>query len=114
VCLAIPGKVVECAADEALVDFHGNTVRVSTVLTPQVRVGSWVLVHAGFAIAELDEQEARETWDYLRQALTDEPYVGDGTPAAPSSNDVLPLPTGPKAEHRDVGGYAKDDERGVV
>jgi len=112
VCLAIPGKVIECAADEALVDFHGNTLRVSTVLTPQVRVGSWVLVHAGFAITELDEQEARETWDYLRQALADEPRLADGTPAAPSTGDIQPPPTVPGAEQRDAGGRAHDDERG--
>jgi hydrogenase expression/formation protein HypC len=70
-CLAVPGKVIECSGDEAVVDLQGNTLRVSKVLTPEVGTGDWVLVHAGFAIAQLDEAEALETWDYLRQVLGD-------------------------------------------
>jgi hydrogenase expression/formation protein HypC len=68
-CLAVPGKVIDKAADEATVDLQGNRLKVSLVLTPEAAVGDWVLVHAGFAISQLDEQEARETWDYLRQVL---------------------------------------------
>jgi hydrogenase expression/formation protein HypC len=37
-------------------------------MTPDVAVGDWVLVHAGFSISKLDEAEARETWEYLRAA----------------------------------------------
>lgn len=72
-CLAVPGKVIRCNGDDAVVDLQGNTLKVSRILTPQVNTGDWVLVHAGFAITQLDEQEARETWDYLRQALAEEP-----------------------------------------
>ena len=56
-----------------------------TVQAPEVKVGDWVLVHAGFTISQLDEQEARETWDYLRQALgedADEVLGPPGTDAA--------------------------------
>ncbi|MBU0637282.1 MAG: HypC/HybG/HupF family hydrogenase formation chaperone [Planctomycetes bacterium] len=67
-CLAVPGKIVECDEAEALVDMQGNRLKVSLALTPEAGPGDWVLVHAGFAITELDEQEALETWDYLRQA----------------------------------------------
>lgn len=67
-CLAVPGRILQCEADDALVDLQGNRVRISRVLTPDTSPGDWVLVHAGFAIATVDEAEALETWDYLQQA----------------------------------------------
>ncbi|HPM22407.1 MAG TPA: HypC/HybG/HupF family hydrogenase formation chaperone [Phycisphaerae bacterium] len=70
-CLAVPGQIIACHGDEATVDLQGNQLKVSRVLTPEAVVGDWVLVHAGFAITQLDEAEARETWDYLQQALGD-------------------------------------------
>ncbi len=70
-CLAVPAKVVDCQGDRATVDLQGSTLEVSTALTPEVGTGDWVLVHAGFAITQLDEQEARETWEYLREAFGD-------------------------------------------
>lgn len=66
-CLAVPGKIVERNDTEALVDLQGNRLKISTVLTPEASVGDWVLVHAGFAITMVSEEDARETWDYLRQ-----------------------------------------------
>lgn len=78
-CLAVPAQVIETNGDEAVVDLQGSTLKISKVLTPEVDVGSWVLVHAGFSISELDEAEARETWDYLEQALG-EPLAGERPP----------------------------------
>jgi len=66
-CLAVPGKIVEKSSEIALVDIMGNRMEVSTVLTPDAGVNDWVLVHAGFAIAEIDEAAARETWGYLQE-----------------------------------------------
>lgn len=74
-CLAVPGKILERRGDEALVDMQGNRLTVSMVLTPEATEADWVLVHAGFAIATLDEKDALETWDYLRQALGDDPTL---------------------------------------
>ena len=82
-CLAVPGKVIERQDDEAIIDLQGNRLRVSTVLTPEVSPGDWVLVHAGFAITRLDEQEARQTWDYLQQALGDPLAEADAAPDEP-------------------------------
>ena len=79
-CLAVPGKIVEITeggdgsdaspagglGPVAVVDFQGNRVDVSLATVPQAQAGQWVLVHAGFAIAVLDEAEARETWEYLQ------------------------------------------------
>ena len=67
-CLAVPGKVVDRQGDQLQVDLQGNHLEVSAVLTPQVQPGDWVLVHAGFAITTVDEEEARCTWDYLEEA----------------------------------------------
>lgn len=66
-CLAVPGTVIEINGDEAVVDLHGNRLRADISLTPEVAAGQWVLVHAGFAIAVVDEQDALETWEYLRE-----------------------------------------------
>ncbi len=68
-CLAVPAKVIDKAGDEATLDLQGNRLKASLVLTPEAQVGDWVLVHAGFAISQLDEKDALETWDYLRQVL---------------------------------------------
>jgi hydrogenase expression/formation protein HypC len=67
-CLAVPGRVIEVRDDEATVDLNGNRPVVSTVLTPGLRAGQWVLVHAGFAIATVTEEDARATWKYLQEA----------------------------------------------
>ncbi len=72
-CLAVPGKIIARHGDEAVVDLQGNRLKISTALTPEAEVGSWVLVHAGFAITQLSADEARETWDYLREALGELP-----------------------------------------
>jgi hydrogenase expression/formation protein HypC len=66
-CLAVPGKLIETAGDDGIVDLQGNHLRISTVLTPEARSGDWVLVHAGFAISEINEADALEIWSYLRE-----------------------------------------------
>ncbi|MBN8215253.1 MAG: HypC/HybG/HupF family hydrogenase formation chaperone [Spirochaetes bacterium] len=64
-CLAVPAKILERNGDEALIDMHGNRMKVSVQITPEAKVGDWLLVHAGFAIQILDEKEAEETWAIL-------------------------------------------------
>jgi hydrogenase expression/formation protein HypC len=59
-CLAVPGQVTVVEGDQAQVDFGGVTRRVNVSLV-DARVGEWVVVHAGFAIEKMDEEEARET-----------------------------------------------------
>ncbi len=75
-CLAVPGKVIEVDADEAVVELHGNRVRICTLLTPGVRAGGWVLMHAGFAIQTLETEQAARTWGVLEdleeRTVTDE------------------------------------------
>jgi len=78
-CLAVPAQIVEASESEAVVDLQGNRLRVSTVLTPEAALGDWVLVHAGFTITRLEEREALETWDYLRQILDEPPETANGS-----------------------------------
>jgi hydrogenase expression/formation protein HypC len=61
-CLAVPARLIECKGASALADLHGNHIPISTLLIPDCQVGDWVLLHAGFAIQKLDEDEARQTW----------------------------------------------------
>jgi hydrogenase expression/formation protein HypC len=64
-CLAVPAKIVQLEGSAATVDLHGNRVEISTLLTPEVKLGDWVLVHAGFSIQHLDEAAAAETFAIL-------------------------------------------------
>lgn len=73
-CLAIPGRVVAVAegadplARSGTIDLQGSRIEVSLALVPEAGVDSWVLVHAGYALEQLDEAAARETWHWLREA----------------------------------------------
>ncbi len=71
-CLAIPGKIVTITGDDAFsrmgkVDFGGVMKEVSLAYTPEAQVGDYVIVHVGFAISTLDEEEAHRVFEYLRQ-----------------------------------------------
>ena len=67
-CVAVPGRVVEIAEDgRALVDFMGVRRAVALDLLDGVSSGEYVLVHAGFAISLVDEEEAKKTWDVIEQ-----------------------------------------------
>lgn len=67
-CLAIPAQVRQINENNlATVDILGVTREISLDLTPQAEVGSFVLVHAGFAIEVVDEQFAQETLDLIKQ-----------------------------------------------
>ena len=71
-CLAIPGRVVEKEGDVARVDFGDGTLREVDVSLVEVKVGEYVLVHAGFAIQVLDEEDARETLKLWEEILSQE------------------------------------------
>jgi len=60
-CLAIPVVVEKIEAGNAVVDVGGVKRTISLMLTPEARVGNYVLVHAGYAIGVVDEEEAKET-----------------------------------------------------
>lgn len=66
-CLAIPARIVELDADNAVVDVMGTRFSAKTTLLPEIKVGNLVLVHAGFAISVVDEEEAEKTWNLVKQ-----------------------------------------------
>lgn len=66
-CLAVPVKVVSIEGNEAEVEIGGVKRRVSIVLTPEARVGDYVLLHTGYAINVVNEAEAQETLKILEE-----------------------------------------------
>jgi hydrogenase expression/formation protein HypC len=69
-CLAIPGQVLELQSEGlAKVDFGGVRRSVNIMFAPEAEPGDWVLVHVGFALAKIDEAEAKATIDLLGEAI---------------------------------------------
>ena len=66
-CLAIPARIIELEADKAVVDAMGNRWRAKTTLLPEAKLGDLVLIHAGFAISLVDEEEAKKTWQLIAE-----------------------------------------------
>ena len=66
-CLAIPVLIKSIEDKEAEAEFGGITRRISLWLTPEAKVGDYVLVHTGYAINVLDEEEAEETLSMLKE-----------------------------------------------
>lgn len=71
-CLAVPGKVIDIQGDDPLlrsarVSFAGVVKQVSLACAPEAKVGDYVLVHVGVAISIVDQEEAEETYAYLKQ-----------------------------------------------
>jgi hydrogenase expression/formation protein HypC len=66
-CLAIPARIIELEDDKAVVDAMGNRFKAKTTLLPNAKLGDLVLVHAGFAISQVDEEEAKKTWELISE-----------------------------------------------
>ena len=70
-CLGIPGKIQEIYDDHgtkmAKVDFGGVSREVCIEVIPEAKPGDWTIIHAGFALNLLSEEEAQETLDILQQ-----------------------------------------------
>jgi len=70
VCLAVPGKILSTSGDDPLlktarVSFGGVVTDVSLAYVPEAKVGDYVIVHVGFALNVLDEEEARQVFESL-------------------------------------------------
>ena len=78
-CLAIPAKILEVRGDTAIADFGGVKREICVALLEKVEPGDYVLVHTGFAIQVIDEEEARETLRLWKELLSiDELGRGSG------------------------------------
>ena len=71
-CLAIPGKIESITGDDLLsrmgrINFGGIVKEASLAYVPEANVGNYVIVHAGFALSRVDEDEAQKVFEYLKQ-----------------------------------------------
>jgi hydrogenase expression/formation protein HypC len=70
-CLAVPGKILSITGDDVLrsgaVSFGGITKQVNLAYVPEASAGDYVIVHVGFAISIVDESEAKQTFEFLKQ-----------------------------------------------
>ena len=80
-CLALPMRITALDGARATIAVEGLEQECSVMLVPDAAVGAYVLVHAGFAISVLDEAEAQETYDLLREiGAFEEDEAGDTGP----------------------------------
>jgi hydrogenase expression/formation protein HypC len=66
-CLAVPVIIKSIQGDEAEVESGGTTYKASLQLTPEAKVGDYVLLHTGYAISIVDKEDAEETLALFRQ-----------------------------------------------
>jgi len=82
-CLAVPGKIISVEGSDPFlrmgkVDFSGVVKEINLAYVPEAKQGDYVIVHAGFAISQVDEEEAKKTFEYFKEI--DEIY---GSPDEP-------------------------------
>ena len=94
-CLAVPGKITTITGDDPLsrmgkIDFGGILKEASLAYVPEAKVGDYVIVHVGFAISRLEESEANQVFEYLREmeelADLDETQPPPSARSTPGSN----------------------------
>lgn len=86
-CLGIPAKVVQIdKSNLGKVDYLGTRVKTNFELLDNLKVGDWVILHAGFAISRLDEEEARETFSILREMAKNEAQANKNKEREKQSN----------------------------
>lgn len=103
-CLGVPGRVTKIEIDEfgmtmGTVDFGGISKQACLDCLPEVRIGDYVVVHVGFALSRIDEHEALEVFELLREAgelaELDIPQPEVAPPAAADAAPRGPRGTGP-------------------
>jgi hydrogenase expression/formation protein HypC len=97
-CLAIPGKVETITGDDPVtrmgrVNFGGILKEASLAYVPEARVGDYVIVHVGFALSIVDEAEAQQVFEYLKQMQELDELNGWGErPREPDGGSSTPSP----------------------
>ncbi len=91
-CLAVPGKIVSLSEGDPLlrtgkVSFGGVLKEVSLAYVPEAKVGDYVIVHVGFALSIVDEAEANQVFEYLKQ-MEDLSELTPETPTAATPADA--------------------------
>jgi len=88
-CLAVPGKITSISGEDLLtrtgrIDFGGILKEASLAYVPEAQVGDYVIVHVGFAISRVDEEEAQQVFGYLRE-MEELEELGQETSAEPGA-----------------------------
>lgn len=95
-CLGIPGKIIEIYETEGLrmgkIDFGGATREVCLSYIPEAVVGDYAIIHVGFAINLLSEQEAQETLKTLQELFDLQAELGPDTPPYPEAEQPDEIP----------------------
>jgi hydrogenase expression/formation protein HypC len=101
-CLAVPGRITSIAGDDPYsrigkIDFGGVLKEASLAYVPEAQVGDYVIVHVGFALSRVDEEEALKVFEYLREIeelgeieAATEPVNTPPRTAPPGSANVSP------------------------
>lgn len=93
-CLAIPGKIVSFHDNHGVrmskVDFGGITREACLEYLPDAQLGDYVLVHVGFAISKVDEEEAARTYRYLEEMDQLGEVASPDIDAVPEAGDEIP------------------------
>jgi len=95
-CLGVPGKIVDVREVDGIrmgtVDFGGITREACLAYAPEAGLGSWVVIHVGFAISVVDEQEARRSYELLAEMGNLEDVDLPQTPEGVRAEDYRPTP----------------------
>ncbi len=79
-CLAVPGKVIEIYDEGGMkmgkVDFGGTVQSACMEYVPDIRIGQYTIIHAGFALSVIDEEEAQKTLDLFGELTESNPQEG--------------------------------------
>jgi hydrogenase expression/formation protein HypC len=68
-CLGVVGRIEEINGEMAMVEIMGVRREISIVLVPEIKIGEYVMIHAGFAINPIDEEAAKETEELLKEVF---------------------------------------------
>lgn len=101
-CLAVPGRITSIRGEDPLtrtgkVDFGGILKEACLAYVPEAQVGDYVIVHVGFAISRVDEEEANQVFEYLREMEELSELAETDAGAAPANPVVDPGASGPPA-----------------
>ena len=67
-CLAIPGKLIEKEGNKGIVDLGGLNKEIDLTFVPEIEIGQWLIMHTGFGLEIISEQDALETIELLQAA----------------------------------------------
>jgi len=93
-CLAVPGKIIEIIDENGIamgkIEYSGVVNKACLAYVPEAKIGDYVIVHAGFAISLLNEEEARkslETWNEVADHLEEQGYQVINRPDIPEEGE---------------------------